>query len=65
MKLCERVMDWRLKQETHIMENQFGFMPRSFTIEAIYLLQRLMERYHRDQRDLHMVFIDLEKACDI
>ncbi|KAF1879672.1 hypothetical protein Lal_00033330 [Lupinus albus] len=31
------------------------------TIEAIYLLRRLIKRYTRNQRDLHM---DLEKAYD-
>ena len=31
-------------------------------MEAIYLLWRLMRRYPMDQRDLHMIFIDLEKV---
>ena len=32
-------------------------------MEAIFLIQQLMERY-REQKDLHMVFIDFEKAYD-
>jgi predicted O-methyltransferase YrrM len=32
-------------------------------MEAIFLLRQLMERF-REQKDLHMVFIDHEKAYD-
>ena len=34
------------------------------TIETIYLLLSLMEKYQSRERDLHMVFIDLEKVYD-
>ena len=61
MKLWERVIERRLRKETQVTENQFGFMPGRSTTEAIYLLRRMMERYHSNKRDLHMVFIDLDK----
>ncbi|GJY10408.1 ataxia telangiectasia mutated family protein [Tanacetum coccineum] len=34
------------------------------TTEAIHLLRSLMEKYRERQRDLHMAFLDLEKAYD-
>ncbi|KAH1225351.1 LINE-1 reverse transcriptase [Glycine max] len=39
-------------------------MPGKSTMEAIYLLRRVMEQYRMDQQDLHLIFIDLEKAYD-
>ena len=39
-------------------------MPGRPTMEAIYLLRRLMERYRDKKKDLHMFFIDLEKTHD-
>jgi len=42
MKLCERVIERRLRKDVSISENQFGFMPGKSTIETIYLLRRLI-----------------------
>jgi len=62
MKLWERMIEKRLRRDVAISENQFGFMPGRTTIEAIYLLRRLMGLYRDRKADLYMVFIDLEKA---
>ncbi|GJY99195.1 aminopeptidase M1 [Tanacetum coccineum] len=64
MKLWERVIERRVRRETRVSENQFGFMPGRSTTEAIHLLRSLMEKYRERQRDLHMVFLDMEKAYD-
>jgi hypothetical protein len=64
MKLWERIIEYRLKRVTNITENQFGFMPGKSTMEAIFLIRKLMERCREKKKDLHIVFIDLKKAYD-
>jgi hypothetical protein len=49
---------------TSVTKNQFGFMLGRSTMEAIFLVRQLIERYKEQKKDLHIVFIDLEKACD-
>jgi phosphoheptose isomerase len=39
-------------------------MPGRSTMEAIFLVQQLMERYKEQKKDLRMVLIDLEKAYE-
>jgi hypothetical protein len=63
MKLWERVIEHRLRGTTRVSTKQFGIMPGRSTIEAIFLIRQVMERF-REQKDLHMVFIDLDKAYD-
>jgi hypothetical protein len=64
MKLCERIIEHCLRDVTNVTENQFSFMPGRSTMEAIFLISQLMERCMEQKKDLHMVFIDLEKAYD-
>ncbi|GJU94646.1 retrovirus-related pol polyprotein LINE-1 [Tanacetum coccineum] len=64
MKLWERVIERRLQRETEVSENQFGFMPGRSTMEAIHIIRSLMEKYRERQKDLHLAFLDLEKAYD-
>jgi hypothetical protein len=33
-------------------------------MEAIFLIRQLMERCREQKKDMHMIFIDLEKAYD-
>ena len=64
MKLWKRVNEHRLKEDVKITKNQLGFMLGRCTMEAIRILRRFIERFRVAKKDLHMVFIDLEKAYD-
>ena len=64
MKLQERVIEHRLRHHAKIAKKQFGFMPGQSTTEAIHILRRLIERFKASKKDLHIVFIDLEKGYD-
>ncbi|KAK3540383.1 hypothetical protein QTP70_030202 [Hemibagrus guttatus] len=45
MKLWERVVEARLRKVVEICEQQYGFMPRKSTTDAIFALRILMEKY--------------------
>jgi hypothetical protein len=64
MKLWERIIEHRLRGVTNVTENQFGFMTGRSTMEAIFLISQFIERCREQKKDLHMVFIDLDKTYD-
>ena len=64
MKLWERVIEHPLREHAKIAKNQFGFILGRSTMEAIQILRRIIKRFRVAEKDLHMVFIDLEKAYD-
>lgn len=64
MKLLERVLDKRLREETEVCSEQFGFMKGRGTMDAVFALRQVMESYRDKQRELYMSFIDLENAYD-
>jgi hypothetical protein len=39
MKLCERVIEHRLRRITRISMNQFSYMPKRSTMEVIFLIK--------------------------
>ena len=65
MKVWERIIEVRLRDRVEISKEQYGFMPRKETTDAMFGLRMLKEKYRKDQRQLHCVFVDLEKAYDM
>ena len=41
---------------------QLGFMPERETIDAIFILQQMLEKYGMSGRKLYIIFVDLEKT---
>jgi hypothetical protein len=64
MKLWERIIKHHLRGVNNVTENQFDFMSERLNREAIFLIRQLMERYSEQNKDMHMIFIDLKKAYD-
>ena len=64
IKLWERVIKARLREIVNIRENQFGFRPGMSTTEPVFALRQLQEKCREKNKDLQMVFVDLEKAFD-
>ena len=50
----------RLRRAVMISEQQYGFMPRKSTTDAMFAL-RVDGKYREGQKELHCVFVDLEK----
>ena len=64
MKVWERIIEARLRNRVDISKQHYGFMPGKGTTDDIFSLRMLMEKYREDERELHCVFVDLEKAYD-
>ena len=64
MKLWERIIERRLRRDLTFSSRQYGFMPGKSTTDALFSLRVSMEKYREGQKELHCVFVDLEKAYD-
>ncbi|KAK9872803.1 hypothetical protein WA026_019586 [Henosepilachna vigintioctopunctata] len=55
---------YRLSVMCSITENQYGFVVRKSTIDAIHSIIILMEKHRANKENSHQLFIDLEKSFD-
>lgn len=63
-KIFERILDARIKDIADIHGSQCGFVSGKSCADAIQTLRIVIEKCRDNRQDLHMVFIDLEKAFD-
>ena len=59
MKVWEKIIEARLMNRVEISKQQYGFMPRKGTTDAMFALRMLIEKYMKRQRELYCVFVDL------
>jgi len=64
MKILERFFERRIQGATTISNIQMRFMSGKSTVDAIFAVRRLVERYRTVRKDLFVAFIDLKKAFD-
>ena len=64
IKLWERILENRIIKIVELRNIKFGFRTGMSTTEPKCALRILQEKYQERKKDLHMVFVDLEKAYD-
>ena len=65
MKVLEGVLEKRLRQKVKIDDMQFGFVPGKGTVDAIFMVRQLQDKFLEKRKDLFFAFADLEeKAFD-
>ena len=63
-KLWEHIIENRIREIVELRSIQFGIRRGMSTTEPIFALRILQEKYQERKKDIHMVFVDLEKAYD-
>ena len=64
MKIVERVLERQIQTLVNLNEMQFGFMTETGTVDAIFIVRRMQEKYQKKDKKLYMCFVDMEKAFD-
>ncbi|XP_065321248.1 uncharacterized protein LOC135928720 [Gordionus sp. m RMFG-2023] len=64
MKVFERVLEKRIREQIKIDEMQFGFTSGKGTTDAIFVVRQIQEKYLAKEKKLYYAFVDLEKAFD-
>ena len=63
-KIVEKVLEKSISSILELNEMQFGFMPGKGTVNVLFIVRKLQEKYLQQNRKLCLCFVDLEKAFD-
>jgi hypothetical protein len=64
MKVLEKIIVSRLQNIIHIDEMQRGFVAGRSTMDAVFMVRQVQEKFLEKNRTLWLAFVDLEKAYD-
>ena len=64
MKVLEEVLEKRLRQKMKIDNMQFGFVPGKGTVDVIFMVRQLQEKFLEKRKDLFFAFVDIQKVFD-
>jgi len=64
MKVVERIIEYRIRQQIDIDDMQFGPMKGKETTDAIFIARQMQKTFRTKGKKLYFGFVDLEKAFD-
>ena len=64
LNVVERIIEVITRDVVNADGMQFGFTPGRGTIDAIFILRQIQEKYIGKNRNLYFAFVDLGKAFD-
>ena len=62
VKVVERIFEDRIQKQIGIDDMQFGFIKGKGTIDAIFIVRQMQEKFLAKGKKLYFGFVDLEKA---
>ena len=65
MTVVEHVFEKRLRKMVEIREEQYGSVSGKGTIDAIFILRQLQEKYLENDKELYLVFVDLDRVLRV
>ena len=59
MKIVLKVTERRIRTIINLNKMQFGYMPGKRTVNAIFIVRRMREKYQKKDKMLYMCFVDM------